>query len=72
MNLVFFDLETKRGSAQVGWSRIANMGMSLAVTYSERDLKSNASAEGWNQDIMFVPEFSNNLGSNSPVNVRFI
>ncbi len=36
-NLVFFDLETKRGSAQVGWSRISRMGLSLAVTYSERD-----------------------------------
>lgn len=36
-NLVFFDLETKRGSAQVGWSNIARMGLSLAVTYSERD-----------------------------------
>jgi len=36
-NLIFFDLETKRGSAQVGWSRIASMGLSLAATYSERD-----------------------------------
>ncbi len=36
-HLVFFDLETKRGSAQVGWSRIHCMGMSLAITYSERD-----------------------------------
>jgi len=36
-NLVFFDLETKRGSAQVGWSRISSMGLSLAITYSERD-----------------------------------
>jgi hypothetical protein len=36
-HLVFFDLETKRGSAQVGWSRISSMGLSLAVTYSERD-----------------------------------
>lgn len=36
-NLVFFDLETKRGSAQVGWSNIARMGLSLAVTYSEKD-----------------------------------
>lgn len=36
-NLVLFDLETKRGSAQVGWSRISSMGLSLAVTYSERD-----------------------------------
>lgn len=36
-NLVFFDLETKRSSAQVGWSRISQMGLSLAVTYSEKD-----------------------------------
>jgi hypothetical protein len=36
-NVVFFDLETKRGAAQVGWSRINRMGMSLAVTYSEGD-----------------------------------
>ncbi len=41
------------------------------VVRRERNLKSNASAEGCNQEIMFVPEFSNNLGSNPPVNARF-
>jgi DEAD/DEAH box helicase domain-containing protein len=37
-NIVFFDLETQRSADDVGgWSNIAKMGMSLAVTYSEKD-----------------------------------
>lgn len=37
-NLVFFDLETQKSAQEVGgWSNISKLGLSLAVTYSERD-----------------------------------
>ncbi len=38
MNIVFFDLETRRSAAQVGgWDKAGLMGVSVAVTYSTRD-----------------------------------
>ena len=37
-NLVFFDLETQKSADEVGgWSNIAKLGLSLAVTHSEKD-----------------------------------
>ncbi len=37
-NLVFFDLETQKSADEVGgWSNIAKLGLSLAVTHSESD-----------------------------------
>ncbi len=38
MNIVFFDLETRRSAAQVGgWDKAGLMGVSVAVTYSTQD-----------------------------------
>ena len=53
LNIVYFDLETKRSAAEVGgWHRADLMGMSLGVTYSTKDEAYHIYTEDQAEDLI--------------------
>lgn len=53
INRVFFDLETRRSSDDVGgWGHIADMGLSVAVTYSSTEHRYHVYTEDTVQELI--------------------